>query len=208
MSASRAITFSAGFSGSHVLSARQKTALRFTDAFLANEAGTVSLLGGDPSGDGFTDEEAFEIAVGLGLFHGFSKVLICLGVEPEPATMEVTELATPDTADPCTDLRLGLDRLSNACDAALGAQPELLAAARIRVRQLLGVEEGSRANPHPFLDLVELYVIDVHAITDQVFASATVDLEPAEVTTLLVALAHADATARLERSGALTASAP
>ncbi len=41
----------------------------------------------------FTASEQDELGVGLALFHGFSKVLIALGCEPEE--MAVTELPTP-----------------------------------------------------------------------------------------------------------------
>ncbi len=41
----------------------------------------------------FGPAEQTEVGVGLALFHGFSKVLIALGCEPEE--MAVTELPTP-----------------------------------------------------------------------------------------------------------------
>ena len=41
----------------------------------------------------FSDAEIAEIALGVGLFHGMSKVLICLGLEPEQ--MDPTVLPTP-----------------------------------------------------------------------------------------------------------------
>ena len=41
----------------------------------------------------FSDAEIAEIALGVGLFHGMSKVLICLGLEPEQ--MDLTILPTP-----------------------------------------------------------------------------------------------------------------
>ena len=41
----------------------------------------------------FSPEQQTEIGVGLALFHGFSKVLIALGCEPEE--MADTELPTP-----------------------------------------------------------------------------------------------------------------
>ena len=41
----------------------------------------------------FSSSEQEELGIGLALFHGFSKVLIALGCEPEE--MAVTELPTP-----------------------------------------------------------------------------------------------------------------
>lgn len=41
----------------------------------------------------FEPEEALELSLGLGLFHGFSKLLIALGREPEE--METTVIPTP-----------------------------------------------------------------------------------------------------------------
>ncbi|MEY4229848.1 MAG: hypothetical protein RLZZ362_697 [Actinomycetota bacterium] len=41
----------------------------------------------------FTDAELVEMGVGLALFHGFAKLLIALGCEPEQ--MDITEHRTP-----------------------------------------------------------------------------------------------------------------
>ncbi len=73
---------------------RTKLALAWADAFLS--------AGGPPAEDvaarvraEFTDAELREMGVGLALFHGFSKLMIALGCEPEE--MDVTELRTPGT---------------------------------------------------------------------------------------------------------------
>ena len=147
----------------------QKSAIRFADAFLANDAGSASLL------DGFDAAQCFELCIGLALFHAFSKVMIVLGLEPEPGSMPVTELATPDTDRPEDSLGAGLERLGTSCVAAAGRYGDLLDLARLRIGQLLGVRDGLRL-PCPgreaFLDLVELFVVDVHAVTDDLFATA------------------------------------
>ena len=69
--------------------------LRYTDAFLAATP---------PSGEVITDlrahlsaPEIVELSLAVSLFHGFSKLMISLGLEPEH--METTVLPTPDTAD-------------------------------------------------------------------------------------------------------------
>lgn len=74
------------------LSPRAKAALAFADAFLGAggvppEAVRAQVL------DEFDDAEMTEMAIGLALFHGVSKMLIALGCEPEQ--MDVTELRTP-----------------------------------------------------------------------------------------------------------------
>ena len=43
----------------------------------------------------FTDEQVVELAAALAMFVGFAKLLICLGLEPEPGTMDVTVVPTP-----------------------------------------------------------------------------------------------------------------
>ena len=188
-----------GYGDSTSLSDRQKAALAFTDAFLANDAGSIAHL------VGFTDPERFELAVGLGLFHGFSKVLIALGVEPEPGTMATTEIPTPDTDAPIGSLRGGLDAIDATIEDAVGlGDRDALDAARRRVCTLLGasgVSDGPVQLPG-VSDLAELFVIDVHAITDAQFASVAESLGPAPMVALLIGLAVADCRARLTRSGA------
>ncbi|MBT4494742.1 MAG: hypothetical protein HOC70_15975 [Gammaproteobacteria bacterium] len=44
----------------------------------------------------YTDEEIAELALGVGLFLGMSKVLITLGLEPEE--METTIIPTPGSS--------------------------------------------------------------------------------------------------------------
>jgi hypothetical protein len=47
--------------------------------------------------DEFTPDEQVELGIGLALFHGFAKVLIALGCEPEE--MATTVLPTPGSGD-------------------------------------------------------------------------------------------------------------
>ncbi len=77
---------------SSALSPRLKLALQFADAFLS--------VGGPPAPDvraaleaEFTRDELIEMGVGLALFHGFSKLLIALGCEPDQ--MDVSIHRTP-----------------------------------------------------------------------------------------------------------------
>jgi hypothetical protein len=74
------------------LAERQKLAITFADAFLSAQ--------GPPSADvqtrieeEFNPAELAELGIGLALFHGFSKMLIISGCEPEE--MDTTVLAAP-----------------------------------------------------------------------------------------------------------------
>jgi AhpD family alkylhydroperoxidase len=75
------------------LSPRQKAVLRFTDAFLrapgeVDEALRTSLL------EHLASEEIVELAAGLALFMGFSKIAVALGQVPR--SMPVIVMPTPD----------------------------------------------------------------------------------------------------------------
>ncbi len=76
------------------LSARQRAALGFTDAYLAAD-GPMSSEVAERFRAEFDAAQQVEIGIGLALFHGFSKVLIALGCEP--AEMDTTILPTPGT---------------------------------------------------------------------------------------------------------------
>lgn len=74
------------------LSDRQKAALAYTDAFL-DATGPMSADVAERFRAEFAADERTELAIGLALFNGFSKVLIALGCEP--TEMAVTEFRTP-----------------------------------------------------------------------------------------------------------------
>jgi hypothetical protein len=160
--------------------------------------------------------EREEIAMALALYHGFSKVLIALGLEPEPGTMSTTELPTPDTKAAFATLEEGFVTAEAAVDAACAAHtdkaaPALLAAVRARVSTLIGGTAKAVSavhgmqDPHPamaaWIDLAEMFVVDIHAVDDHMFAAAA-DPVGAELTTsLFVAMALADGRARLAVAG-------
>ncbi len=77
------------------LSVRQKAALSFADSYLAGD-GPMDDETRRAFEAEFSASERDELGVGLALFHGFSKVLIALGCEPDE--MAVTELPTPGSA--------------------------------------------------------------------------------------------------------------
>ena len=73
---------------------RSKAIVAFTDTFLRAEPPTAALSA--ELGRHFTADQLVELAMGISLFHGFSKLMITLGLEPE--TMDTTILPTPGTA--------------------------------------------------------------------------------------------------------------
>ena len=75
------------------LSDRHKLAVRFTDAVLAAGGPADPALVADMRSE-FDDAEIVELAIGVALFHGFSKLLITLGLEPEE--MDTVVARTPD----------------------------------------------------------------------------------------------------------------
>ncbi len=79
------------------LEPRHKAAVVFADAYLGTN--------GPPTGDArsfisahFDGDEIAEMGIGMALFHGFSKLLIAVGAEPEE--MDVTILRTPGSPRP------------------------------------------------------------------------------------------------------------
>lgn len=74
------------------LPARHKAALGFADAYL-DAQGPMRAPVREAFEAEFDERERTELGVGLALFHGFSKLLIAMGCEPEE--MQTTELPTP-----------------------------------------------------------------------------------------------------------------
>lgn len=82
-----------GYEG--VLGARESAALKLADALISPMPG-LGQAELESVRASLSDAEVAELALGVGLFHGMSKVLICLGLEPEE--METTLLPTPGSA--------------------------------------------------------------------------------------------------------------
>lgn len=80
-----------GYASAEHLTDREKSAIRFTDAFLAGRALTVTER--DEMLSHFDAGEVVELAVGVALFMGFSKIAVALGPPPE---MPTTVVPTPD----------------------------------------------------------------------------------------------------------------
>ena len=70
----------------------EAVALILTDV-IVQDTGELNASQWDDLREYYSDGEIAEIALGVTLFHGMSKVLICLGLEPEE--MDTTILPTP-----------------------------------------------------------------------------------------------------------------
>ncbi len=70
----------------------ESAVLALTDAIIGNPK-TLSVQARQALKENYTDAEIVEIALGVGLFLGMSKVLINLGLEPE--NMPITVFPTP-----------------------------------------------------------------------------------------------------------------
>ena len=82
-----------GYVQSDVLDARQKAVLRFTDAFLRDPGGDHAALR-EELAKHFRADEIVELAAGVALFMGFSKIAVALGQAPK--NMPVMVMPTPD----------------------------------------------------------------------------------------------------------------
>lgn len=81
-----------GYEGSAALSDRDKAALKLTDAIIGDPRSLSPAARAEISAQ-FSSPEIVEMALGVGLFMGLSKVLITLGLEPEE--MDTLVVATP-----------------------------------------------------------------------------------------------------------------
>jgi alkylhydroperoxidase family enzyme len=80
----------------HRLSTRESAALKLTDALITHPR--LSDEDRRLLAEQFSEEEIAELALGIGLFLGMSKVLITLGLEPD-------EMATTIVPTPGSQLR-------------------------------------------------------------------------------------------------------
>lgn len=81
-----------------------------------------------------------------------------------------------------------------------GLDPDLVAWSAARVRQLLGIAVDCPFEPpdDAVADFVELYFMDVHAITDEQAGAASAALGDALFVALVVSLGITEARARME----------
>ncbi len=81
-----------GYASADELSAREKAAIRFTDQFL-RAPGSMTDEDRAALAQHFDAGELVELAMGVALFMGFSKIAVALGPPPE---MPTTVVPTPD----------------------------------------------------------------------------------------------------------------
>jgi AhpD family alkylhydroperoxidase len=81
-----------GFETADELSEAEKVAIRFTDTFLREPAALTDAQRAELLAH-FTPGEIVELATGVALFMGFSKIAVALGPPPE---MPTTVVPTPD----------------------------------------------------------------------------------------------------------------
>ena len=164
-----------------------KAALAYTDHALLSPGPTPPKIKAGLD-EHFDVAEQVELGVGLGLFHGFSKMLIALGVEP--GRMDTMVLETPlvrgaeappaPAGDryvalfgPRTDLANRWHAMRLALTAVDALDSRVLDAARARVATLLGSDLGSmRHHPNPddaaahmlAVEIAELFIVDVRQL--------------------------------------------
>ena len=163
----------------------------------------------------FDTEELVELALGLGLFHGFSKMLIALGREPDE--METTILDTPAPVSPTVsggesdpraevlrrrgDLRERWLVMAGSLHGLPGLSDEHRTLIDRRVATLVGAPWAAPIAPQDDVEalvaeLAELFVIDVRALTpDRLRALGDAAGEDA-VVPVIFELAVADGIAR------------
>ena len=88
----RAALIDDGYDAATGLSAAHKAVLAFTDVMLAGGVPRPGLAA--ELRRHYTEEQIVELGLGVALFHGLSKMLIVLGVEPDE--MDTTVMPTPD----------------------------------------------------------------------------------------------------------------
>ena len=88
----RAALIDDGYEGAGELSDAHKAVLAFTDVMLAGATPSPELVA--DLRRHHTDAQLVELGLGVALFHGVSKALIVLGMEPDE--MDTTVSPTPD----------------------------------------------------------------------------------------------------------------
>jgi alkylhydroperoxidase family enzyme len=92
LSEDRAALIDDGYTDADEVSDAHKAVLAFTDVMLAGATPSAELVAELLTH--FDDGQMVELGLGVALFHGFSKMLIVLGLEPEE--MVTTVMPTPD----------------------------------------------------------------------------------------------------------------
>ena len=196
------------------LTPRMKTALEFTDHMLLRPGPLPAALQAEVE-DAFDQGELVELALGLGLFHGFSKMLIALGLEPDQ--MDTTVLPTPAPSGRDTSATAGDPRAE-----VLAARPDLRARWEHMARLLAGLDAlpaggvevidsrsaalvgapwggpvaGDDELQALLAELTELFMIDVRAIDSQRIDDLREAVGDAGVVQAVMTMAVSDGIAR------------
>jgi alkylhydroperoxidase family enzyme len=88
----RAALVDDGYEASSDVSDAHKAVIAFTDVMLQGASPTAALVG--ELRRHYSDTQLVELGLGVALFHGVSKALIVLGMEPDE--MDTTVAPTPD----------------------------------------------------------------------------------------------------------------
>ncbi len=193
---------------------RWKVALAFTDHMLVTPGPMPSPLAEQVRSE-FDPAELTELALGLGLFHGFSKMLIALGLEPDamdttvlptPApTSEVVAEAGPDrrasVLEPNPDLHARWLVMADALRSLDGVPAACLDLIDARVGTLVGASWGAAVSPADELEelvvgLTEAFLLDVRAIDADHISALRDRCGDTGVVQTVMALAVADGIAR------------
>tara|TARA_B100000953_G_scaffold259222_2_gene224170 strand:+ start:1334 stop:2011 length:678 start_codon:yes stop_codon:yes gene_type:complete len=165
-------------------------ALKFTDHFIMTPGPTPRHLR-DTLINSFTNSQLAELAIGVGLFHGFSKMLIGLGREPEE--METTIIPTPAmpsgkieqvASSPhefsnlfayIPNIEVRWRTLERSLSRMEALPPNTFNVAKTRMRNLLVANKTSEPLRTPFteldtlaIEMSEYFTFDVRGITSSV----------------------------------------
>ncbi len=163
----------------------------------------------------FDPGELVELGLGLGLFHGFSKMLIALGLEPD--AMDTTVLPTPaplgldgpqvppdvraEVLAPRPDLRERWEHMASMLAGLDGLPATGVDAIDSRAAALLGAPWGGSVDVdddlHRLLvELTELFLIDVRAIRQEQIEALRAVAGDAGVVQAVMTMAVSDGIAR------------
>ena len=170
------------------LSREWNVALQLTDCLIQSPEKSIDQLDSD-IGELFDVSEITEIALGVALFHGFSKMLIALGREPDE--METTIIPTPTPSLERLDkvfavdnpMHIALSASQNLRDRWLDLEEALwetqsypieeLLATRSRLSELLPIPNtfrsyySSDASTSSSLRIADQFFYDVRSITEE-----------------------------------------
>ncbi|MAU39765.1 MAG: hypothetical protein CL501_02750 [Actinobacteria bacterium] len=200
------------------LSPKWNAALHLTDCIIQSPEKSIKYLDRE-LGDLFDASEITEISLGVALFHGFSKMLIALGREPNE--METTIIPTPTPSTNRLDKVFSAD---NPMHAVLSASKNLrdrwldledalwetssyptseLQMIRSRLSELLPIPEAcsryyrSNTEDSSSVGIADQFFYDVRSITEKQRNEISQNYGPEGLVTLMICLALYDGAFRI-----------